>query len=40
MEFLILVDIFSVFLHRLEIYNENRFQKLNLQTNWIFLFVE
>ena len=36
MEFLIIIDIFSIFLLELEIYNQNRFQKLSLRTNWIF----
>ena len=37
MEFLILEDVFSIFLLKLENYCQNRFQKLSLQTNWIFL---
>ena len=36
MEFLIMVDIFSTFLLELEIYCQDRFQKLSLQTNWNF----
>ena len=36
MEFLIMVDIFPIFLHEVEIYCYDRLQKLSLQTNWIF----
>ena len=36
MEFLIMVDSFSIFLFTLEIYCQDRFQKLNLLTNQIF----
>ena len=35
MEFLIIVDIVSVFLLELEIFCEGRFQKLSQQINWI-----
>ena len=31
-----MVDIFSIFLLKLEIYSQGRFQKLSLQTNNIF----
>ena len=33
MEFLIMVDILSIFLHELEIYHQDNFRKLSLQTN-------
>ena len=36
MEFLIMVDIFLIFLFELEIYSQDRFQKLSLLTNWSF----
>ena len=36
MEFLITVDIFSIFLFKLEIYCQDKFQKLSLLTNGIF----
>ena len=36
MEFLIMKDIFSIFLLKVEIYSQNRFQKLSLLINWIF----
>ena len=36
MKFLIMVDIFSIFLFEKKIYCQDRFQKLSLQTNWIF----
>ena len=32
MEFLIMIDIFSIFLLELEIYGQNKFKKLILQT--------
>ena len=35
-----MVDIFSIVLLKLEIYSKDRFQKLSLQTNWIFLLIE
>ena len=31
-----MVDIFAKFLLKLEIYSQNRFQKLSLQINWSF----
>ena len=34
MEFLIIVDIFSIFLLELEIYSQDRFQKLNLKLDF------
>ena len=37
MEFLIMIDIFWVYIFELEIYYQGRFQKLSLLTNWIFL---
>ena len=33
MEFLIIIDIFSIFLYELEIYCQDRFQKPSLQNN-------
>ena len=36
MEFLIIVDIFFIFILELEIFCQERFQKLSLLTNWIF----
>ena len=36
MEFLIIADIFAIFLPKLEIYCHGRFAKLSLLTNWIF----
>ena len=35
MVFLIIVDIFLIFLHKLEIYGQDRSQKLSVQTNQI-----
>ena len=40
MEFLIIVDIFLIFLLKLEIYCQDRFQKLSLLTNGAFLLIE
>ena len=37
MKFLIMVDIFSIFLFEQEIYCQDRFQKLSLLNKWIFL---
>ena len=37
-EILIMVDIFSIFLHKLEIYCQDRFQKPSLQNNWNFAY--
>ena len=36
MEFLIMVEIFSIDLLKLKIYSQDRFQKWNRRTNWIF----
>ena len=36
MEFVIIADIFSIFLLEMENYCQDRFQKLSLLTNWIF----
>ena len=35
-----MVDIFSIILLELEIYNQDRFKKISLLTNWIFLLIE
>ena len=39
MEFLIRVDIFEISFHKLKIFCQGRFQKLNLLNNWIFLLI-
>ena len=39
MEFLIMVNIFSIFLLELEIYYQGRFPKLNLLTKWDSLLI-
>ena len=39
MEFLYMVDIFSIFLLKMEIYCQDRFKKLSLLTNWILIFA-
>ena len=39
MEFLIMVDFFSIFLLKLEVYRLDRFQKLSL-INWVLLLTE
>ena len=36
MEFLMMIDTFSIFLLKLEMSSQDRFQKLRLQINWIF----
>ena len=36
MEFLIMIDIFSIFLLELEIYDKGRSERLGLLTKWIF----
>ena len=38
MEFLIMVEIFSIFLLKLKIYSHDKFQKLCLLIKWIFFF--
>ena len=35
-----MVDIFSIFLLKLEIYVQDNFPKLSRLTNWIFLLIE
>ena len=40
MEFLFMVDMYRIFLLEMEIYSQDRFQTLSLQTNWIFLIIE
>ena len=40
MNFLVIVDIFLIFLLQLEIYCEEKFQKLSQLNNWIFWLIE